>query len=312
MNIDGKSVLNFTTNGLAALSVLTAFYFSRWGGVVCSILFAVGLLIQKNISVHGELKKSLTNLTQVHSELKGEVQTVATELATVKNQIATKTGLPVDGKYLELQHDGCELFKYAADRVYQKARKDLEALANRQITIINQEDVYEWLAFLFKSPNIMSIKATSYGESKEWMAVDSWWLREYVALHRSAQQRGASIERIFIVKNEHDAKSVEGVLRNNRKYNVSVKVAFERRLRPPDLHAKNCLVFCNERDEPLYALIAQHNREGFQSAVIFGAPHEVEQVATMYHHIAQIAEPYVDAAIDSRKLLTRFDRTSLG
>jgi hypothetical protein len=311
MNIDGKSVLNFTTNGLAALSVLTAFYFSRWGGVVCSILFAVGLLIQKNISVHGEQKKSLDHILTQFSELKGEFQTIGAELARLKGEIATKALLPVDGKYLELKHGGCELFKYAADRVYQKAIKDLDALSNRQITINDQEDVYDWLAFLFKSPNIMSIKATSYGEVKEWMAVDSWWLREYIALHRLALQRGASIERIFIVKGDHEAKSVEGVLKNNRKYNVSVKVAFERRIRDADLFAKNCLVFCDEHDEPVYALIAQHTSKGFQSAVIFGAPHEVEQVATRYNHIAQIAEPFVDPS-ESRKLPTPIERTSFG
>jgi len=196
-------------------------------------------------------------------------------------------------KYLELHDGSCPLFKHAPELVYKKALSDLDALASQQMTISSQEEVNYWLDVLFKLPMIKAIKATSYGEFKEWMALDSWWLQDYFRLHRVAHKRGATIERTFIVRNEHQAKTVETVFKNNRKYNVLVKVAIEGRIRAADMDAKNCLVFCDKRNEPVYALVAHHtHKEEFQSAVIFGAPSEVAKVATMYAHIDNIAEPY--------------------
>jgi hypothetical protein len=299
----GKLVLILSTLGVTGLSILISIFFSRPVALISGILFTVGLLIIQNITVHREFKSALDlKITQVQTNVLNAIQMVATELSTVKGEIATKTGLPFVSKYLELHDGSCPLFKYAAGRVYQKAVHDLNALANQQILITDEADVYDWLQFLFKLPEIQRIKATSYGEFKEWKAVETWASRDYFELHRMAHQRGATVERIFIVRNEHQAKGGDAVFIFNHhcKYHVLVKVVLEGRIRAADLHARNCLVFCNERDEPLYALIAQHNREGFQSAVIFGAPAEVEKVTTMYSHIDEEAEPYVDG--ESKKL----------
>jgi len=93
MNVDSKPVLIFSTLGVGTISALIGIFFSPWVGVISALFFAVGGLILKNISLHNELKGSLDkNMTQLRSELTNQIQMVASELITVKGEIATRPG----------------------------------------------------------------------------------------------------------------------------------------------------------------------------------------------------------------------------
>lgn len=295
MSALNKKTWMWSACGILAATILTGVFFSAPVGVMIGILLAIAGFFIEMINLTLDLRNHLVRrLIRVESELD-----------TIKTELATKAGLPFVGKYLQLHEGSCPLFKRAAAKVYQNAIIDLDRLAQYQLHIDQQEEVFYWLEILFcQIPSIMEIKALSFGEFKEWQMCDTWWMKNYLRIHESARSRGAQIERIFIVRSNNHMKGVEDAFRNNVKHHVKVKLAMQGRIKSLDMQNSNCLLFYNERKEPLYALVAQHNQRGeFENAVIYGDPQRVRLVANSYHRIDSISELY--PSVPPAQLLAR-------
>lgn len=284
MRIANKKSLIGSTVAATVVSVLSGIFFSPAIGVITAILLSVIGLIVTNINV----------LLELRNELEERLHTLDVELATIKHELATKAGLPLISKYVELQERNCPLFRRAALEVYKNALADLDALAEYKISVPTLEEVFYWLEILFcQIPIIKSIRAISFGEFKEWQECNTWWMQNYLRLHRVALQRGADIERVFIVKSHHYATLVQDVFRNNIKHHINVRVGLHARIQQADMQNSNCLLFFDEQHEPLYALVAKHDHKGdFESAVIYGDPDAVKRIAASYYRIKGISEPY--------------------
>lgn len=282
MRVPNKKTLIWSSLGLF-ISLVTSVFFNSVVGIIVTILLAVVGLISTNISL----------LLDFRGELDERFKNLENELVALKTELALKAGLPFVSKYLQLQESTCPLFKHASAKVYQSALTELELLGQYQLNVGRLEDVYYWLEILFcHIPFIKEIKATSAGEFKEWQSSDTWWANNYLHIHKVALERGVQIERIFIVRTNYHAQAVESVLRSNAKHGVIVKLAIQGRIQRENQNT-NCLLFYNEQKEPVYALVAHHNKRGdFENAVIYGAPHKVKLVADIYHRIDSISEPY--------------------
>lgn len=270
--------------GILAATVLTGVFFSAQTGIMIGILLVIAGFFIENLSLTHDLRNHIVRrLIRVESEID-----------TIKNGLAAKAGLPFVGKYLQLHEGKCPLFKHAAAKVYHNALLDLDLLAQYQLYINKQEEVFYWLEILFcQISSIKEIKALSFGEFREWQMCDTWWMKNYLRLHETAQKRGTQIERIFIVRSNNHVRGVEDAFRNNVKHHVRVKMAMQGQIKSPDMQNSNCLLFYNEQGEPIYALVAQLNQKGdFGHAVIYGDPQKVRMVANSYHRIDSVSELY--------------------
>jgi hypothetical protein len=266
------------------------------GGTVLSGIFlspAIGVLT-------GLLLSTIGLVLEVKTESSQRLTAVETQLVTIQTTLAREPPFPFDLKYLQLQERNCPLFKHATLLAYKKATADLDALAQYELFINDLEGVFYWLEQLFCEISIIkSIKAISCGEFDEWQQSDNWWMHNYLRLHKTAIDRGAEIERIFIVKSHDDAATVDRVLKSNVKNRISVRVGLQGSIQRHDMQCSNCILFFNDQHEALYALVAQHNYQGdFENAVIYGDPEKVKGVLASYLRIKSISEPY-----HSRKLL---------
>jgi MFS superfamily sulfate permease-like transporter len=284
MRVTNKKALLWSTVGATVVSVLSGIFLSPAVGVIIGILLSVIYLIVTSIDFIIELKSELTE----------KLAAIDAELLRIDTRLATKPDLPLEGKYLQLQERNCPLFRRAASRIYKNAIAELETLSGYQIFVTNLEEVFYWLEILFCQILIIkSIKAISFGEFKEWQDLDDWWMQNYLRLHRIAHERGAEIERIFIVKSHHFAVTVQDVFKSNVKHHVNVKIGLQGSIQRADMQNSNCLLFFNEEKEPVYALVAKHNHKGdFESAIIHGDPETVRLIAASYHRISSISEHY--------------------
>lgn len=312
MNIAHKKFLYLSTIGLAVLSFPVGYLFTPSIGILFAMLSAVAVLVYTLITTQSEnraellhlLEETRTGLSSAIADIRTEqiqaLASLAAELNTINGELATKAGLPFVGKYLALNESGCPVFIHAASRVYMEAMAKIDLLATGQIHISTDDEVLDWLEFLFQLRDIKFIKAISSGEFKEWERPDSRFMQHYLSLHRTAQESGVSIERIFVVKSDNHARLWNNVFKFNLKHSILVRLAQEEHIRDNDRSITNCLVFYDQRLEPKYALVARHNqKEQFESAVIFGAPEKVRAIADGYHRIEGISEIY--RAIAPRK-----------
>lgn len=268
----------------AVVSVLSGIYLSPALGVITGLL----------LSGIGLLAANLNYLTEVRNDVDQRLTSLEIELVTIKNALAREPPFPFDVKYLQLQVRNCPLFKRAALRLYRKATAELDTLAEYQLFVSDLEEVFHWLEILFcEIPMIKSIKAISCGEFEEWQESGNWWMQNYLRLHKIAHERGAEIDRIFIVKSHEHAAEVEKVFKSNLKYHIKVKIGLEAMIQRTDMQCSNCILFFNEQQEAVYALVAEHNHEGdFRSAVIYGDPEAVKGVVASYSRINRVSEPY--------------------
>jgi MFS superfamily sulfate permease-like transporter len=284
MRVTNKKTLLWSTAVTTVVSVLSGIILSPAVGVIIGILLSVIYLVVTNIDFILELK----------SDFIEKLAGIDAELLRIETRLAKKPDLPLESKYLQIQERNCPVFRRAASRIYKNAIAELDTLSGYQIVITDLEEVFYWLDYLFcHLLTVKSIKAVSFGEFKEWQDLDDWWMQNYLRLHRTAHERGADIERIFIVKSHHSAATADDVFKTNVKHHVNVKIGLQGSIQRADMQNSNCLLFFNEEKEPMYALVAKHNHKGdFESAIIYGDTETVRLVATSYHRIEGISEDY--------------------
>lgn len=271
MTLDNKNILTYGVG--VALSVVVTVFGSP----------TTGLIVFFGTSLFAQILASERRAKRRHEVLEGQ-------LATAKAEFASKVGLA--DYYHFVEGGGCPLFKLAAGEAYQKTQSDLANLKKGELILHSLDDAFHYVEFLFRDfPAITKIKAISSGEFDEWKEHESWWCKRYLDIHKAAFDRGAEIERIFVVKSKQQERSVRDVFQRNIDYNVQVKIALDSRIRPGDRQASNCLLFYDIHNEPLYALVAHHDQEGnFQRAVIYGANNQnVRLTADMYNRIEGVA-----------------------
>lgn len=263
--------------GIVGLTVLSGIVLSPAGALI--VFFGTSiLLLFRDIKQHVRSR---------HKHLEEE-------LATIKRELASKSGLPLVGKYMQLTEDACPLFQRAAHDVYEKAMTELNSLANFELVVYQQTDVFRHLEFLFRDlTTVKTIRAASWGEFDEWSETESWWGKKYLELHHAAHKRGVKIERIFIVNSKQQERAAAGIFKKNLDHYVTVKVALQSRISAADFQAANCLLFYAEQVDPVYALVASHDAQGhFQRAIIYGDPSHIRAITEMYDRIDGIARRY--------------------
>jgi len=268
-----------------------------------TLIFVGSLGLSILASIFGDIKTGLivlfgTTLISLawglERRLKLRQTRLEAQLATVKSEVASKIGLPLVSAYFQVIEEGCPLFKFAAGNAYERTLSFMTALTNGELEVYQDNEVIHYLEFLFRDfPAIRKIRAISSGEFDEWKEDESWWCRRYLELHEAATNRGAEIERIFVVNSRQQEKAVDGVFQKNLEYKVRVKVALQSKISPMDLQAANCLLFYDEHNESRYALVAYHDNHGhFQRAVIHGNRESVRRITEMYSRIDGVARPY--------------------
>jgi hypothetical protein len=279
-----KKTLFLSSLGVLSISILAGISLSPMAGI----------LIACATTNAGLFWSILSLIYDTRADFQAGLERLALEIAKTQDEFAARAGLPLLTQYMELQDDDCPLFKQAADEVYQDAKNRLTKLHQHELHTDNLEQAYRWLEFLFRDFGpLREVKAISSGEFNEWRATDSWWIKRYLRLHQLAHERGIRIERIFIIKAKHQLKTYEDIFQRNVEYHVKVKLALHGRVGSADHKIGNCILFYTERKEPVYALVAQHDKHGeLEHIIVYRDPQKIKHIVESYERIDSVAKSY--------------------